>query len=81
MKKIIIYTKTGCPWCKEALEYLRESGVSFEERSVSENKMFFDELIEKTKQSKTPTLDIGGEILADTDAKAIAARFKELGIV
>lgn len=68
---LIIYTKSGCPWCRDALNFLRESGVIFEEREVLSNSKFFDELKVKSGQTKTPTLDLDGEILADTDVEAI----------
>lgn len=73
---MIIYTKTGCPWCKDALKFLRDNKVAFEEREVLGNPAFFEELKTKSGQSKTPTLDIDGEILADTDAAAIEAFLK-----
>ncbi|MFA6536255.1 MAG: glutaredoxin [Candidatus Paceibacterota bacterium] len=68
---MIIYTKTGCPWCNEALAFLKSVGVPFEEREVLSNPKFFEEMRAKSGQSKAPTLDIDGEILPDTDAKAI----------
>lgn len=78
---IIIYTKTGCPWCRDALKFLRDSNVAFEEREVLSNPTFFEELKSKSNQSKTPTLDIDGEILADTDAPAIEKWLKEKGLL
>lgn len=78
---IIIYTKTGCPWCKDALEFLRRNKVTFEEREVLSNPVFFEELKTKSGQSKTPTLDVDGEILADTDAQAIEVFLKKRGII
>ena len=41
---LIIYTKTGCPWCRDALTLLREKKVVFEEREVLGNPEYFDEL-------------------------------------
>jgi len=76
---IIIYTKTGCPWCKGALEFLRNKKLDFEERNVTENKDFFKEMIEKSGQEKAPTLDIDGEILADSSAEEIAVYFQKKG--
>ncbi|MEK7574641.1 MAG: glutaredoxin [Patescibacteria group bacterium] len=78
---IIIYTKTGCPWCRDALAFLRDKKVAFEEREVLGNPTFFEELKKKSGQSKTPTLDIDGDILADTDAPAIEKWLKEKGIL
>ncbi|MSR71252.1 MAG: glutaredoxin [Candidatus Taylorbacteria bacterium] len=74
--KIIMYTKTGCPWCKGAIDLLNSKGVTFEEREVRGNAIFYKELVDKSGQEKTPTLDIDGEILADVDADQIAEYMK-----
>ena len=81
MKNVIIYTKTGCPWCRDALAFLRDKKIAFEDREVLSNPKFFEELQTKSGQSKTPTLDIDGEILADTDAAAIEAFLKEKKLI
>ncbi len=73
---IIMYTKNGCPWCRDAKKLLQEKGIPFEEKECRGNKENFDELVKKSGQTLTPTLDIDGEILADTDADAIATYFK-----
>jgi glutaredoxin len=78
---LIIYTKTGCPWCIDALNYLNEKQITFEEREVRSNPEFMKELEEKSGQSKAPTLDFNGEILADTDVQAIEIFLKEKGII
>lgn len=78
---IIIYTKTGCPWCRDALAFLRDKKIQFDEREVLSNPTFFEELKTKSGQSKTPTLDVDGEILADTDAEAIANFLKQKKIL
>ncbi len=78
---IIVYTKTGCPWCRDALAFLRDKKVAFEEREVLGNPVFFEELKKKSGQSKTPTLDIDGDILADTDAAAIEIFLKQKKIL
>jgi glutaredoxin len=78
--KIILYTKTGCPWCKGVKELFAEKGVKYEEREVLGNKAYFDELVAKSGQNKTPTLDIDGEIIADSDREAVAAYLKGNGV-
>ena len=66
-----MYTKTGCPWCMEVLGFLRNENIQFEERNVTENPKYMEEMVQKSGQSKAPTLDVDGKILADTDAKAV----------
>jgi glutaredoxin len=78
---LIIYTKTGCPWCAEALQFLDENNVTYEEREVRANATYFEELKTKSGQEKTPTLDLDGTILVDTDATAIEIFLKENGVL
>ena len=77
--KIILYTKTGCPWCKGVLDLFHEKKVQFEEREVTGNKAYFDELVVKSHQTKTPTMDLDGHITADSDREAIEALLKVKG--
>lgn len=60
-----LYVKTGCPWCKEAREYLDRHGIDYREVNVSEDESARKELENSSGQSKTPTLDWDGDILAD----------------
>ena len=78
---LIVYTKTECPWCAEVLAFLRGKKVAFEEREVRCNASYFAELKTKSGQEKTPTLDLDGDILADTDAPAIETFLKRKGII
>ncbi len=68
---MIVYTKTGCPWCIGLVDFLNEKGVEFEERNVTENEAFFVEMKAKSGQQKAPVVDIDGKIIADTDKEEI----------
>ncbi len=68
---IIVYTKTGCPWCIGLTDFLTEKGIDFEERNVSENEVYFTEMQAKSGQTKAPVVDIDGKIIADTDKEEI----------
>ncbi len=68
---LIIYTKTGCPWCLEVLEFLKEKEIKFEEKNVTNHLKNFDELKEKSGQEKCPTLDLNGEILPDVGVEEV----------
>lgn len=35
--RIVIYSTTECPYCRMLKNYLKENGVSFEERVTSDN--------------------------------------------
>jgi glutaredoxin 3 len=68
---IIVYTKTGCPWCIGVTDFLNEKGIDFEERNVTENEVFFTEMQAKSGQTKAPVVEIDGKIIADTDKEEI----------
>jgi glutaredoxin len=61
----ILYTKAGCPWCAEAVEFLDGHGVDYRLVEVSSDPAAMAEMQTKSGQSKAPTLDWNGEILAD----------------
>jgi glutaredoxin len=81
MKNMIVYVKTGCPWCKEVLDFLNEKKIVFEERNVTQSKAYFDEMLAKSGQTKAPTLDIDGHILSDSDKDQVEAYLREKGIL
>lgn len=76
---IILYTKTGCPWCEGVLTLFKEKNVEFTEKECRSNQANFDELVARSGQTLTPTIDVDGEILADSDADAIALFLKSKG--
>ncbi len=79
--KIILYTKTGCPWCEDVLELFKEKNITFEEREVLGNRTYYDELVKKSGQTKTPTLDIDGSILADSDRAQVEEYLKNKNLL
>jgi len=52
---LILYTKTGCPYCKKVLDKLEELGTSFDERNIADEKNLH-ELIEKGGKRQVPFL-------------------------
>lgn len=61
----ILYVKTGCPYCEEVLTFLGEHGVGFRQVNVTTDQAAFGEMEKKSGQTKAPTLDWHGKILAD----------------
>ncbi|BCJ88458.1 FAD-dependent oxidoreductase [Effusibacillus dendaii] len=47
MKKAIVYSSTGCPYCEKIKRELKEWGIEYEERNVTENPDYFNDLHEK----------------------------------
>jgi glutaredoxin 3 len=61
----ILYTKRGCPWCDEAVEFLDGHGIGYKLREVTSDVNALAEMRQKSGQTKAPTLDWHGKILAD----------------
>jgi glutaredoxin len=81
MANIIVYTKTGCPWRKNVLDFLNAQKIQFEERDMLKNEKYKKEAIEKSGRSVCPTLDIDGHILPDTDAKQVEEYLKSINVL
>ena len=81
MATIIVFTKSGCPWCEGVLEYLNEAGVAYEEREVLSNPAHFEEMERLSGQRKAPVVLVDDEVIADTDREAVEAYLKGAGLV
>ena len=68
----ILYVKQGCPYCVEAIEFLDEHGIAYQQKEVLSDQTAFDEMKRKSGQTKAPTLDWHGEILADFGVDELA---------
>lgn len=63
----ILYTKNGCPWCIDALEYFKKANVKLHVIDVLQDPSKMNELQACSGQTKTPTLKNGDFIVADFD--------------
>jgi glutaredoxin len=61
----ILYVKNGCPWCIEVEQYLAQHQIEVQKVVVSGNAQAMAEMVALSGQSKAPTLDWDGEVLAD----------------
>lgn len=65
--KPILYVKAGCPWCESALDHFHKENVDLDVREVRANKVFMDQMVKISGQSKTPTFVHGDFVVADFD--------------
>ena len=65
MEKPILYVKRGCPYCKNAKDYLDQRQIAYREVEVRSAPAEMKKLEEVSGQSKTPTLVWEGDVLAD----------------
>jgi glutaredoxin 3 len=61
----ILYVKTGCSWCRDVIAFLTEHGIGYREKNVSEDAGAAQEMERISGQTRAPTLDWNGKILAD----------------
>jgi glutaredoxin 3 len=60
-----VYIKPGCPWCVDAIAYLKKDGFTFEEIDVYADPAMYQEMKDLSGQSCAPTLTYGELLLAD----------------
>lgn len=64
MAEVIIYTKTGCPYCSKAMDEYRGKGISFKEVNTSLDSGAKDMVKQKYGATKVPVIVEDGKLLA-----------------
>ena len=77
----ILYVKTGCPWCEEVLEYLDGRSIGYQKVIVSGNREAMQAMTDLSGQSKAPTMDWDGEVLADFGVDELVPFLKGRGVI
>ena len=75
-----LYIKPGCPWCDEVVDYLDKKKIEVETVVVSGNREKMQEMIDLSGQSKAPTMDWDGEVLADFGVDELVPFLKKHGL-
>ncbi len=69
---MILYIKPWCPWCVEAVEWLKRREISFTVADVLTDAKAFERMKKISGQSLTPTLEMpDGAVLADFDTRQL----------
>ena len=76
----ILYIKCGCPWCDEVVDYLERKKIEVKTLVVSNNREAMQEMVELSGQSKAPTMDWHGKILADFGVDELVPFLKKQGV-
>jgi glutaredoxin 3 len=74
-----LYVKVGCPWCDEVIDYLDAKKIAYSLITVSGNAAAMAEMVELSGQSKAPTMDWDGEVLADFGVDELVPFLAEQG--
>ena len=76
----IIYIKPGCPWCEEVLDYMNAKDLPYEKVVVTGDPDAMAEMVALSGQSKAPTMDWDGEVLADFGVDELVPFLRRKGV-
>lgn len=61
-EEVIIYTKSGCPYCQQQLDDYRKKGISFKEVNTSQDRQALKMIKEVFKANKVPVTVKNGQL-------------------
>ncbi|MGJ8640249.1 MAG: glutaredoxin family protein [Opitutaceae bacterium] len=73
----ILYIKSGCPWCREALSFFNAQGVDLDVRDVLQSPKDMDAMVALSGQTKTPTFEYEDFMVADFSVDEFLAEVTE----
>lgn len=73
----ILYIKSGCPWCDDALTYFSRNGVDVEVRDVLRDEKARSRMKELTGQTLTPSLEYDDFVVADFSVDEFKAELRK----
>jgi glutaredoxin len=76
----ILYIKRGCPWCDEVVDYLERKNIEVQTLVVSSDREAMLEMVELSGQSKAPTMDWHGQVLADFGVDELVPFLEKNGV-
>ena len=77
-KHVRLFVKPGCPWCEEVVEWLNAHGYEYESLDVIRNADARAEMLHLTGQSRAPSIELDGHVLADFGADELVDWLKSL---
>ena len=71
MARPILYIKSGCPWCVDAIGFLKKHKVSFDVKDIRSDRQAGQRMREISGQGLTPTMEFGDFVCADFDTREL----------
>ena len=81
MELPILYIKPGCPRCVDVVDFLNRKNIKVETVVISGNREAMREMIDLSGQSKAPTMDWHGEVLADFGVDELIPFLRQRGAI
>ena len=78
-KHVRLFIKPGCPWCDEAIEWLDARQMQYETLDVIRNAAARAEMLELTGQTRAPSVEWDGHVLADFGADELEVAVSQWG--
>jgi monothiol glutaredoxin len=69
--KIVAYLKPHCGWSKGVRSVMRKYSLDFEDRDIINDPAQYAEMIQKSGQSLSPSVEINGVMLADVSGEEV----------
>ncbi|KOF56314.1 MULTISPECIES: glutaredoxin domain-containing protein [Clostridium] len=66
-----VYSTPTCPWCSKAKSYLKSKNIDFQDLNVQDDLKAREEMLNLSKQSGVPVINIDGNIIVGFDKPAI----------
>ena len=79
--KIVAYLNPMCPWTPGVVRTLQEHGLEFESKDVMRDRKAYQEMVDKSGQYSTPSVEIDGQMLADVGGDEVDAWLRQKGYV
>jgi glutaredoxin len=76
--KTRLFIKPYCGWCHKAQRWLDERGIKYETLDVIADREAMTEMVELSRQSLAPVIDVDGQILADFGPEELAKFWEKL---
>jgi monothiol glutaredoxin len=78
---IVAWLKPWCGWSAGVRAVFKKHDLPFEERDIINRPECFQEMVEKTGQTRQPCVEINGRILADVSGDEVEAWMLQNGVV
>jgi monothiol glutaredoxin len=78
-KHVRLFIKPGCPWCDEAIDWLDARQIQYETLDVIRNAAARAEMLELTGQTRAPSVEWDGHVLADFGADELEVAVSQWG--
>jgi glutaredoxin 3 len=78
-KHVRLFIKPGCPWCDEAIDWLNVRGYQYDTLDVIRDAAARAEMRELTGQTRAPSIELDGHVLADFGADELEVWLEKLG--